>query len=62
MIWTQKTKYCYESETGHRIAICRVNGKLLYTLYSPKKKWLGMYESPEKARNAGAQTDANSGA
>ena len=57
MIWTQKTKYCYESDKGHRIAICRVKGILRYVLYSPRKEWLGMYDSGDKAREAGEVQD-----
>ena len=51
MIW-KKHAYYAEAETGHTIAFCRVKGIVCYVLYSPGRKCLGVFKTPEEARAA----------
>jgi hypothetical protein len=47
-----KKELYYQSDTGHRIACCRLRGVWGYLLYSPKREFIGLFTKPEDARRA----------
>jgi hypothetical protein len=47
-----KKEMYFQSETGHRIACCRLRGEWRYLLYNPKREFMGLFTKPEDARKA----------